>query len=256
MRVVAVVLVSVSAGWVVAACGGAPRVTGGTAGDASASSSGGSSGGGSGGVSSGSSGGGGTTSSGSLGGGSGGSSSTGSSGGASGSSGGSSGGGAPTAGGCAIFPADNPWNTRIDDASKFPVHANSATYLSKMSPATHLHPDWGDWSTNHYGIPWQVVPSTQPAVPMTFQYATESDPGPYPFPANALVEGGAGSGGDMHILVVEAGSCLLYETWSSTYASPGWKCGSGAKFALGSNTFVPTGGRRPMPRGCRSCRAS
>ena len=241
MRVVAVVLVSVGAAWLVVACGGAPSVTGGTAGDASASTSGGSSGGGNGSSGTGSSGGGGSTSSGSSGGGSGGSSSTGSSGGGSGSGGGSSGGGAPTAGGCAIFPADNPWNTRIDDTSKFPVHANSATYLSKMSPATHLHPDWGDWSTNHYGIPWQVVPSTQPAVPMTFQYATESDPGPYPFPANALVEGGAGSGGDMHVLVIEAGSCLLYETWSSAYASPGWKCGSGAKFALGSNTLRPDG---------------
>lgn len=147
----------------------------------------------------------------------------------------------PVLGGCSIFPADNPWNTRIDDPQKFAVNTLSSTYLANMSPSTHLHPDWGDWSTNHYGIPWQVVPATQAGVPMTFMYASESDPGPYPFPANAFVEGGAGSGGDMHVLVIEQGSCTLYETWSSTYSNPGWSCGSGAKFDLGSNALRPDG---------------
>jgi hypothetical protein len=121
------------------------------------------------------------------------------------------------------------------------VDPNSATYLANMSSGTHLHPDWGDWSTDHYGIPWQVVPSTQAAVPMTFTYASESDPGPYPFPSNALVEGGANSGGDMHVLVVEQGTCKLYETWSSTYVGPGWNAGSGALFDLGSNALRPDG---------------
>jgi hypothetical protein len=106
-----------------------------------------------------------------------------------------------------------------------------------MSATTHLHPDWGDWSTDHYGIPWQVVPSSQALVPMTFTYADESDPGPYPFPANALVEGGANSGGDMHVLVIEQGSCKLYESWSSTYVGPGWNAGSGALFDLNSNAL-------------------
>jgi len=236
-----VFLSSVSGALVAAACGGAPGAAG-TGGDASAASSG-SSGGGSGGSSSAGSSGGssGSSSTGSSVGGNG-SGSTGSSGGGASNSGsGSSPAGAPTASGCAIFPADNPWNTRIDDTSKFPVHASSATYMSKMSPGTHLHPDWGDWSMSHYGIPWQVVPSAQSAVPMTFQYASESDPGPYPFPVNALVEGGAGSGGDMHVLVVEAGTCVLYETWSSTFVGPGWTCGSGAKFSLGVNTLRPDG---------------
>jgi hypothetical protein len=147
----------------------------------------------------------------------------------------------PTIGGCAIFPADNPWNTRVDDATKFPVHSNSATYIANMSPGTHLHPDWGNWSTDKYGIPWQVVPASQAAVPMTFTYADESDPGPYPFPANAMVEGGANSGGDMHVLVIQQGSCELYETWSTTYVGPGWNAGSGAKFDLSSNTLRPDG---------------
>jgi hypothetical protein len=147
----------------------------------------------------------------------------------------------PTIGGCAIFPADNPWNTRIDDTTKFPIHGMWPAYQANMSLTTHLHPDWGTWSTDHYGIPWQTVPASQPTAPMTFEYADESDPGPYPFPADVRVEGGAGSGGDMHVLVIETGSCSLYETWSSTYQAPGWMCGSGAKFDLKSNALRPDG---------------
>jgi hypothetical protein len=110
-----------------------------------------------------------------------------------------------------------------------------------MSPNTALHADWGDWSMNHYGIPWQTVPGSQPMVQVTFQYASESDPGPYPIPPNALVEGGANSGGDMHVLVLDTGTCALYETWSSTQNGSGWTCGSGAKFDLTSNGLRPDG---------------
>jgi hypothetical protein len=151
------------------------------------------------------------------------------------------GGSSPVIGGCSIFPADNPWNTRIDDTTKFPVHPQWGSYQKTMNLTRHMHPDWGDWSMDQYGIPWQTVPATQPGVPMMFQYADESDPGPYPFPQNALVEGGANSGGDMHVLVIEEGSCLLYETWSSMYAGPGWNCGSGAKFDLTSDKLRPDG---------------
>jgi hypothetical protein len=147
----------------------------------------------------------------------------------------------PSIGGCPIFPPDNPWNTRVDDPSRFPVHPSSATYIANMNPGTHLHADWGAWSTDKYGIPWQTVPASQPLVPMSFDYADESDPGPYPFPPTALVEGGAGSGGDMHVLVLQTGTCLLYETWSSTFVGPGWQCGSGAKFNLRSNELRADG---------------
>jgi hypothetical protein len=232
---------SVVACVVAAACAnsteGPPWPTGDGSGDGGAStsssgSSGGGSSGSSSGVSSGSGSGGATGGSGSTsGGGSGGSSGAGS----------SSSGSAPGLGACSMFPADSPWNTRIDDPAKFPVHASSATFLASMSPTTHLHPDWGDWSTDHYGIPWQTVPAGQAGVPMTFQNATQSDPGPYPFPQSALVEGGANSGGDMHVLVVDTGTCTLYETWSSTYVGPGWNCGSGAKFDLKSNVLRPDG---------------
>jgi hypothetical protein len=140
-----------------------------------------------------------------------------------------------------VLPPDNAWNTRIDDPAKFPVHANSSTYIAHMAPNTALHADWGDWSMNHYGIPWQTVPGSQPMVQMTFQDPSESDPGPYPFPSNALVEGGANFGGDMHVLVLDTGTCTLYETWSSTHSGSGWTCGSGAKFNLRSNGLRPDG---------------
>jgi hypothetical protein len=110
-----------------------------------------------------------------------------------------------------------------------------------MGPGTKLHADWGDWSTNHYGIPWQTVPASQMTVPMSFQESSQSDPGPYPFPSNAKVEGGANSGSDMHVLVIDTGTCALYETWSSKYVGPGWNCGSGAKFDLTSNSLRPDG---------------
>jgi hypothetical protein len=148
---------------------------------------------------------------------------------------------APAIGGCNVFPADNPWNTRIDDATKFPVHPMWSTYMGTMNVSTHLHPDWGAWSTDHYGIPWQTVPASQPGVAMKFSDADESDPGPYPFPSTAKIEGGANSGGDMHVLVVETGTCTLYETFDSKYVGPGWSCGSGAKFDLGSNALRTDG---------------
>ena len=217
--------------WFVAACASSAD-KGGADGTTDSGSSSGASRGGEAGSSSGGSSGGGSTSSGS------------SSGSGSGSGSGSSSGGtgtAPTLGGCGVLPADNPWNTRIDDTAAYPVNPSSATYIANMSPNTHLHPDWGDWSTDHYGIPWQTVPASQAMVPMTFDTADQSDPGPYPFPADARVEGGSDSGGDMHVLVIEEGTCALYETWNSTYLAPGWHAGSGARFALASNALRPDG---------------
>jgi len=137
--------------------------------------------------------------------------------------------------GCAVFPADNPWN---QDVSQLPVDSNSANYMAHMNGATtHLHPDFG--SNPSYGIPYITVAGSQPRVPMQFTYADESDPGPYPFPANAPVEGGAGSTGDRHVLVVDRDNCVLYETYSSYYVGPGWNVGAGAVFHLNSDSLRP-----------------
>ena len=141
----------------------------------------------------------------------------------------------PQISGCAVFPADNPWNR---DISNDPVDPNSNNYIANMNGATKfLHPDFGSNLT--YGIPYVAVAGTQPKVPVTFDYDDESDPGPYPIPPDAPIEGGVGSTGDRHILVLDRDSCLLYETWNSRFVGPGWHCGSGAIFNLRSNQLRP-----------------
>ena len=139
----------------------------------------------------------------------------------------------PSIEGCRVFPADNPWNR---DVSRDPVDPRSDAYIAAMNGATRfLHPDFG--SDPSYGIPWTTVPGSQPRVPMSFLYDDESDPGPYPFPPDAPVE----AGGDRHVLVLDRDACRLYETFDSHYVGPGWECGSGAVFDLGSNALRPDG---------------
>jgi hypothetical protein len=131
-----------------------------------------------------------------------------------------------------VFPADNPWNR---DVSGDPVDARSDAYIASIGASRFLHPDFG--SDPGYGIPWTTVPGSQARVPMSFDYADESDPGPYPFPRDAPIE----AGGDRHVLVLDRDACRLYETFDSHYVGPGWRCGSGAIFDLGSNALRPDG---------------
>jgi hypothetical protein len=143
---------------------------------------------------------------------------------------------APTIGGCQIFPANDAWNT---DISKYPVDPRSAKYLASLPG--NLHPDFGH--NPHYGIPFDVVPATQKRVRVTFDYLSQSDPGPYPIPANAQIEGGTNSSGDRHVLVLQQGSCALYEMWNAhpVDGAKSWKAGSGAVFHLDSNKLRPNG---------------
>jgi len=144
-------------------------------------------------------------------------------------------GGSPTLGGCPMFPADNVWNARVD---ALPVDSKSNTYIDFIGAAKGLHPDFGGgwWDGGPIGIPYNLVPGTQPLVPITFDYADESDPGPYPIPANPQIEWGS----DHHVLIVDTGHCVLYETWDTRY-NGGWQAGSGAKFDLNSNALRPAG---------------
>jgi PA14 domain len=145
----------------------------------------------------------------------------------------------PVIDGCTVFPADNPWNR---DVSSDPIDPNSANFIANIQgngSGQFLHADFG--SNPSYGIPYVSVAGTQAKVPMTFDYVSDSDPGPYPFPANAPIEGGSGSTGDRHVLVLERDSCTLYETWDSHYLNPGWHCGSGAIFHFNSNALRPDG---------------
>lgn len=142
---------------------------------------------------------------------------------------------------CPFFPADNIWNTPID---ALPIHPNSATYVNTIGADENLHPDFGAglWQGAPIGIPYVQVPDTQPKVSVSFTYNDESDPGPYPIPANAPIEGGADSDGDRHVIVIDRDNCKLFELF---YAWPqpdgSWEADSGAIFDLTSNALRPDG---------------
>jgi hypothetical protein len=159
--------------------------------------------------------------------------------GASGTTGGTGGvtGSAPSLAACPVFPADNEWNRDISNDPLDPMSQAYIDHINNNGSGTMMHPDFG----SGFGIPYVVVPGTEPRVPVSFDYADESDPGPYPIPADAPIEGGATSDGDRHILVVDGDACMLYELFSSYYVGPGWHAGSGAIFDLRSNQLRPDG---------------
>jgi hypothetical protein len=137
---------------------------------------------------------------------------------------------------CPILPASNPIN---QDISHAPVDPDSAQYIAAIGASGHLHADFG--SNPSYGIPYTVVGPHQPRVPISFsEYGEESNPGPYPVPLNAPVEG-SGEEGDRHVLVLQQGSCKLYELYAARRSGAGWEAGSGAVFNLRSNALRPEG---------------
>ena len=144
--------------------------------------------------------------------------------------------GGPTLAGCAVFPSANPWNL---DIANYPVHPNSANFIADIESQPNnqnLHADFG--SNLSYGIPYTLVASTQPGVPISFDpYGDESDPGPYPIPPNAPIEAGS----DRHVLVLEKDNCILYELYAAQYVGPGWNAASGARWNLNSNALRPEG---------------
>jgi len=148
---------------------------------------------------------------------------------------------APSLAGCPVLPANNVWNTPVDH---LPVDNNSSSYIATIGPDTGVHPDFGAalWEGGPIGIPYNLVPGDQPRVRVSFEYDDESDPGPYPIPPDAAIEGGIGSTGDRHVLVLDRQNCLLYETFSS-YPQPdgSWQTGSGAVFDLRSHSLRPGG---------------
>lgn len=140
--------------------------------------------------------------------------------------------GSPTVGNCPVFPNDNPWNT---DISEYPLHPRSDAYIASIG-SSDLHPDFG--GNGEYGIPYEVVDGYQPKVPLlSIEYEDESDPGPYPIPDDARIEGGS----DHHVLVIDQESCTLYELFAAEKVSGGWNAGSAAIFNLLSNELRPDG---------------
>ena len=144
--------------------------------------------------------------------------------------------------GCPVFPDDHIWNVRVDT---LPVHPLSAQYIASIGTSVGLHPDFGAglFEGEPIGIPFNVVLGNQPRVPVSFvDFADESDPGPYPIPLGAPIEGGPASMGDRHVLVVDRDNCVLYELYSAFPQPDGsWQAGSGAVFDLRSYVLRPAG---------------
>ena len=147
----------------------------------------------------------------------------------------------PQAPACAIFPATSAWNQRVD---KLPAVANSAAIVAAIGDDDHVHADFGSglWDGGPIGIPITVVRGTQAKSRVQFEYASESDKGPYPIPANVAIEGGRASDGDRHALIVDRDRCKLYELFALyPTAGGGWRAGSGAIFDLRTNKLRPAG---------------
>lgn len=136
------------------------------------------------------------------------------------------------------FPNDNPWNTSVAASA---VDPNSATLIASCG-VRNLHPDFGTtWNGAPNGIPYVLVGGSQARRSVTFQWASESDPGPYPIPPNAPIEGGANGTGDRHVLVIDTLNWKLYEMFDAHPLNGGkaWRAGSGAVFDLSSNALRP-----------------
>jgi hypothetical protein len=135
---------------------------------------------------------------------------------------------------CPTFPANNPWNQRVDT---LPVAANSAQLIASIGLDNGVHPDFGSglWDGAPIGIPFDVVSKATPRSRVSFVYASESDKGPYPIPGNVHVEGGS----DRHAILVDRGTCRLYELYDLQRTASGWHAGSGAIWNLRSNALRP-----------------
>lgn len=161
-------------------------------------------------------------------------------------------GGSPMIAGCRILPAAHPLNA---DVSRAPLHPRSAAYIAAMNPTRALHADWGDWSTDHYGIPWQTGTGSPP---VALRWSTswgprESERRPcagsefcYPIPTTARIEGGpaAASGADRHVLYIDTAgapdNCTLYELYNAqNFTAAPWVAANGAIFPLGTTMLRP-----------------
>ncbi len=146
----------------------------------------------------------------------------------------------PGAPACPLFPPDNPWNQRVD---RLPVAKNSAKLIASIGLSSPVHPDFGTtYNGAPNGIPYMVVSNRTRRVPVSFDYASESDGHLYPLPANVPIEGGRSSSGDRHVIVVNRDTCTDYELYAAYPRAGGrWHAGSGAIFNLGSNHLRPAG---------------
>jgi hypothetical protein len=141
--------------------------------------------------------------------------------------------------GTTLFPADDVWNTPVDD---LPVADRSDAWIASIGLDTGLHPDFasGLYEGSPIGIPFMRVPEDQPLVDVTFDVPEESDEGPYPIPVGVPVEGGSCGEGDRHVIVVQEGTNLLFELYDAHPQDDGsWHAFVGTRFDLGSSELRP-----------------
>ena len=139
--------------------------------------------------------------------------------------------------GCPVFPASNPWNQRVD---ALPVHPRSDAIVRSIGLEETVHPDFGSgrYEGRPIGIPYQVVARDAKRSRVRFEYADESDRGPYPIPRSPRIEGG----GDRHMLMVQRGTCRLFELFAARAARQRLDApAAGAIFNLRSNRLRPRG---------------
>ena len=151
-----------------------------------------------------------------------------------------------------IMPRDNPWN---EDISNRPLLYNSAAMINQIS--TDLPSNRQDLRP-FYEMNFVIIPAGQPNVPINFfNYPDESDPSPYPIPANMPVEGWPrvtggltnsqwqedinGDGGDRHSMILQPSTGMLWETWLTKRVGSSWQASNGAKFDINSNALRPAG---------------
>lgn len=143
---------------------------------------------------------------------------------------------------CPVFPASSVWNKRVD---ALPVAGNSSAIVGSIGAGLNVHADFGSglWNGGPIGIPITVVGSSTPKRVVRFDYAEESDRGPYPIPSGVKIEGGRQADGDRHAILVDRSSCRLYELFAlyPRSGTPRWRAGSGAIWNLRSNRLRPAG---------------
>ena len=144
--------------------------------------------------------------------------------------------------GCPILPASSHWNRPVDG---LPLVPNSDAIVASIGTGEGAHADFGSGRSAGapIGIPYRTVDRDAEEVPVSFEVREESDPGPYPIPRDAPIEGGPRGDGDRHVIVLDRSACRLYETFNSFPQNGGasWKADSGAIFDLRSNKLRKEG---------------
>jgi hypothetical protein len=150
-----------------------------------------------------------------------------------------------------VFPPDNPWN---QDISGKPVHPDSAKIIASIGADKGLG--------YNLDMGFVIVPPDQKRVPVKLlEYASESDPGPYPVPDGAPIENWPlqrnedtkalpkegqtledlqrHGTGDRHIIVVDPVNGKLYEFWQGRKTDAGWEASNEATFDLKTGALRP-----------------